>query len=313
MPDYYEILQVSPNAEPEVIEAAYRRLARMYHPDVNTSPDAAARMQAINEAHEVLMDPARRRRFDASRGAGTRTSGQDTRQGRAHTPPRPAASTGAATAHRRRSLLLTTGSVAGLLVGSVVFALTVLALRATDQPDTERQPRTISTLATATSEPPRTIVRTATTSAPTSAAAPTTARQTVANPYEYCALVGTFDPHQAGQRANTPYTGAAEPFGKLWWRCAAGKVLVCDPGETRGSTQACGVLRTSREPWPELVAHCREAGDQDFILGYVEGVTLHAFNWICVRGQPVIESERRYEGGVGPDGYLLRAWTEVRP
>ncbi|MBI5054814.1 MAG: DnaJ domain-containing protein, partial [Chloroflexi bacterium] len=48
--DYYEILQVSPNAELEVIEAAYKRLARKYHPDYNESPDAVQRMQELNEA-----------------------------------------------------------------------------------------------------------------------------------------------------------------------------------------------------------------------------------------------------------------------
>jgi len=66
-PDYYAILQVHPNAEPEVIDAAYRRLAAKYHPDVNSSPDATARMQQINEAHRVLSDPARRAAYDARR------------------------------------------------------------------------------------------------------------------------------------------------------------------------------------------------------------------------------------------------------
>jgi len=65
--DLYEILQVSPNAEPEVIEAAYRRLARKYHPDVNPSPDAAARMKEINWAYEILSDPQKRAMHDAQR------------------------------------------------------------------------------------------------------------------------------------------------------------------------------------------------------------------------------------------------------
>ena len=42
--DYYEILQVSRNASPEVIEAAWRRLARMHHPDADKSPGAHLRM-----------------------------------------------------------------------------------------------------------------------------------------------------------------------------------------------------------------------------------------------------------------------------
>ena len=43
-PDYYRILRVDPQAEPEVINAAYRKLAAMYHPDVDPSPDAKTRM-----------------------------------------------------------------------------------------------------------------------------------------------------------------------------------------------------------------------------------------------------------------------------
>jgi len=65
--DYYEILQVSPNAEPEVIAAAYRRLARKYHPDVNKSPQAAKRMKQINVAYEILRDPAKRAAYDRLR------------------------------------------------------------------------------------------------------------------------------------------------------------------------------------------------------------------------------------------------------
>ena len=65
--DYYKILQIDPGAEPEVIEAAYRRLARKYHPDVNKSPDAVQRMQQINVAYEVLRDPAKRAEYDRAR------------------------------------------------------------------------------------------------------------------------------------------------------------------------------------------------------------------------------------------------------
>lgn len=64
-PDYYRILQVHLLAEPEVIESAYKRLAKKYHPDVSSARDAAARMKQINEAYEVLKDPDRRRAFDA--------------------------------------------------------------------------------------------------------------------------------------------------------------------------------------------------------------------------------------------------------
>ncbi len=69
-PDYYAILQVHPRAEQDVIDAAYRRLAAKYHPDVNPSPDATARMQQINAAHRVLSDPARRAAYDRSLTSG---------------------------------------------------------------------------------------------------------------------------------------------------------------------------------------------------------------------------------------------------
>lgn len=71
LPDYYSILQVTPHAESAVIEAAYRQLARLFHPDMNHAPDATARMQAINDAYSVLRDPKRRSEYDtllANRG-----------------------------------------------------------------------------------------------------------------------------------------------------------------------------------------------------------------------------------------------------
>ena len=76
LPDYYAILQVHPRADKEIIEAAYRRLAAKYHPDVNPSPDAAERMKEINVAYEALSNAARRAQYDAARGfAGTSQGG----------------------------------------------------------------------------------------------------------------------------------------------------------------------------------------------------------------------------------------------
>lgn len=60
----YEILQVDPRAEPEVLEAAFRRLARKYHPDVSPSADSVDRMKELNAAYQVLRDPARRADYD---------------------------------------------------------------------------------------------------------------------------------------------------------------------------------------------------------------------------------------------------------
>ena len=70
--DPYKVLQVDSEAEDEVIQAAYRRLAQKYHPDVASGPEAAARMAGINAAWEVLRDPARRAAHDLSRRLAAR-------------------------------------------------------------------------------------------------------------------------------------------------------------------------------------------------------------------------------------------------
>jgi hypothetical protein len=69
-PDHYAVLQVSEHADPEVIDAAYRALARKWHPDVNAEPGAADHMRAINEAYHVLRDPERRARYDREQPRG---------------------------------------------------------------------------------------------------------------------------------------------------------------------------------------------------------------------------------------------------
>jgi hypothetical protein len=67
VPDPYKVLQVDSEAEDEVIEAAYRRLARKYHPDVAPGADAQERMVRINQAWEMLRDPVRRAAVDRAR------------------------------------------------------------------------------------------------------------------------------------------------------------------------------------------------------------------------------------------------------
>lgn len=63
--DYYQILGVKRDASQKEIRQAYRRLARRFHPDVNPGDKAAeARFKEINEAHEVLSDPEKRKKYD---------------------------------------------------------------------------------------------------------------------------------------------------------------------------------------------------------------------------------------------------------
>ena len=65
--DHYAVLQVHPEAHPEVITAAYRRLAQLYHPDRDPSPEAHRRMSSINRAYEAVGNPASRAAYDRAR------------------------------------------------------------------------------------------------------------------------------------------------------------------------------------------------------------------------------------------------------
>ena len=67
--DPYEILQVHTNAQSEVIEAAYRTLARLRHPDRTDEPDADSAMADLNWAYTVLREPSLRASYDSMRVA----------------------------------------------------------------------------------------------------------------------------------------------------------------------------------------------------------------------------------------------------
>jgi curved DNA-binding protein len=65
MPNYYEILGVPRNATDKDIRQAYRKLARQHHPDVNPGDKTSEeKFKQINEAHSVLLDPEKRRKYD---------------------------------------------------------------------------------------------------------------------------------------------------------------------------------------------------------------------------------------------------------
>jgi curved DNA-binding protein len=61
--DFYELLQISPNAEPETVHRVYRLLAQRWHPD-NQRTGNVGNFRAIQEAYEVLSNPEKRAQYD---------------------------------------------------------------------------------------------------------------------------------------------------------------------------------------------------------------------------------------------------------
>ncbi|RAV27478.1 DnaJ C-terminal domain-containing protein [Sinomicrobium soli] len=63
--DYYKVLELNKSASQADIKKAYRKLARKYHPDLNPDDrEAQQKFQQVNEAHEVLSDPEKRKKYD---------------------------------------------------------------------------------------------------------------------------------------------------------------------------------------------------------------------------------------------------------
>jgi molecular chaperone DnaJ len=73
--DYYEILGVPRDADDSTIKAAFRRLAREHHPDLNKNPDAGDKFKEVAEAYEVLSDADRRATYDRYGREGLRSGG----------------------------------------------------------------------------------------------------------------------------------------------------------------------------------------------------------------------------------------------
>lgn len=65
MKDYYRVLNTAKNATDVEIKKSFRALASTLHPDKNKQPDAHDRFIEINEAYQILSDPAKRKRYDS--------------------------------------------------------------------------------------------------------------------------------------------------------------------------------------------------------------------------------------------------------
>ena len=88
MDDYYEILHVSRNADPDIIKAAYNRLALKYHPDRNPGNASAEKMmKRLNDAWSVVGDPSSRSAYDRKREEAAERQPEREKEA-THQPPR---------------------------------------------------------------------------------------------------------------------------------------------------------------------------------------------------------------------------------
>jgi len=132
-PDYYAVLGVQATAEDEVIIAAYKALAKKYHPDTAGPASSAGRFVEIQEAYDVLRVPSRRAAYDRMRAAEAHDAQQKTRaqqHGREaeHQPPGgkgPGGEPGQPTAARRFLAPMLAAAIAILLAAAMAVVVHV--------------------------------------------------------------------------------------------------------------------------------------------------------------------------------------------
>jgi len=122
-PDYYAILGVSPDSEDIVINAAYRALVLRYHPDKNSSAQAARKTAEINGAFAILRDPAARAAYDQRRKVGKQQGGSG------GSPPPPPPNGGPSTQPRSDPPLAADAkSARGGLIFASILTLSVIGI-----------------------------------------------------------------------------------------------------------------------------------------------------------------------------------------
>lgn len=80
MKNYYKVLSVTSDAPQEVIKAAYRQLALIYHPDKNKSPNAEGTFKEITEAYEILADNEKRKQYNITYSAYLNSQKNNTKE-----------------------------------------------------------------------------------------------------------------------------------------------------------------------------------------------------------------------------------------
>jgi molecular chaperone DnaJ len=81
--DYYEVLGISKSATADEVRAAYRKLARKFHPDVNKAPEAQQKFTEMQHAYDVLSDEQKRKTYDQFGPAAFESGGAASAAGRA--------------------------------------------------------------------------------------------------------------------------------------------------------------------------------------------------------------------------------------
>jgi len=139
----------------------------------------------------------------------------------------------------------------------------------------------------------------------------------IADPFAFCAAVGTADWSVTDYQGTARYVGPDQPFPGKVWRCWDGKVLGCETGATAGQ---CMKPNLSREPGPQLVAWCRANPDSSPPFAATGHAT--AYYWACTNGAPLIIGDaefldpktgqlQRIADHIDGLGYLIGPWDEI--